>query len=92
MKPRYFATVLKVLSTAATNLNDTTKESLAKNVSTTLEMIVEDDQLGKALKKCNSACSQVLIDLLSYKSWLQICGKQAPHVVKAILKNLNTHD
>ncbi|CAI4228806.1 unnamed protein product [Auanema sp. JU1783] len=76
IKPRFFASVLKLLLTLANKNDEDLKEKVSKQLLSTLETFTEDEKVWKAnLKKCNSAC-------------IQLCGKNPLPYINSIIKLL----
>ncbi|KAK6025768.1 hypothetical protein OSTOST_08325, partial [Ostertagia ostertagi] len=72
IKPRFFASVLRLLLSTANSIGDDLKPTLQKHLK--LDAVLEDEQtLSQVSKKINSACQQV-------------CGKSATRVLDAIQK------
>ncbi|VDO67193.1 unnamed protein product [Haemonchus placei] len=61
IKPRYFASVLKLLLSAASSVGDELKPTLQKYLK--LDVALENEQIwNEVSKKVNSACQQVSLD------------------------------
>ncbi|KAK6038761.1 hypothetical protein COOONC_23734 [Cooperia oncophora] len=74
IKPRFFASVLKLLLSTANSIGDDLKPTLQKHLK--IDKILEDEQaLDAVSKKINSACQKV-------------CGKSAKRVLDAVQKAL----
>ncbi|WKY00432.1 hypothetical protein Q1695_014907 [Nippostrongylus brasiliensis] len=74
IKPRYFASVMKLLQCTASSVGDDLKPTLQKHLR--MEEIAENEEAWKNVhKKVNSACQQV-------------CGKSSARVIDGILKSV----
>ncbi|PAV85153.1 hypothetical protein WR25_04551 [Diploscapter pachys] len=80
IKPRFFATALKLVHSLGLSIADEVKPSIAKHLLPLCDKILEAEQeQGKSLRKCNAACHQ-------------ICGRPQGSLVKAVIKSLREEE